>query len=295
MTGFPWDDVQLFLVLYRSRTMGEAAKALRVNISTISRRLGALEEALDATLFDRGRQGLSPTQAAEELLVAAEQTEAAVASFANAVDGLEREVSGTVRIACPPDTADVVLLPLLRDLLAAHPGLRVELAPGEATVDLARREADLAVRTSRPTHGDLIARRVLTIRWLPATDPASAARIGTLTELSSVPWIGWGPSYAQAPSNQWLTHHALVPVLETDSLRTQIAAAQAGLGVALVPHPSVEHYGLVRVPLADGEQAQRLPQNDVFMVTHRSLRSVPRIRVVWESLVSSMTERFGSA
>ncbi|MEM6929103.1 MAG: LysR family transcriptional regulator, partial [Myxococcota bacterium] len=266
----------------------------RVNISTVSRRLVALEDALEATLFDRGREGLSATSAAEELLVAAEQTEAAVASFANAVDGLERDVTGTVRIACPPDMADVVVLPLLRDLLVAHPGLRVVISPGETIVDLARREADLAVRTIRPTRGDLVARRVLTIRWVPATDPASAARIGALGDLTSVRWIGWGPHNARSPTSRWLARYALEPVLQTDSTRTQIAAAQAGLGVALVPHPSVEHYGLARVKLADVEPAESLPRNDVFMVTHRTLRTVPRVRVVWESLVSSMATRFGS-
>ena len=291
-TRFPWDDVQLFLVLYRSRTMGEAAEALRVNISTISRRLSALEEALDATLFDRGRDGLSPTQAAEQLLVAAEQTEAAVASFANVVDGLEREVSGTVRIACPPDMADVVVLPVLRELLAEHPGLRVVLSAGEAIVDLGRREADLAVRTVRPTRGDLIARRAMTLTWVPATDPASAGRWGGVEDLRSVPWIGWSSRYDHTPASQWLTRFSLQPVLEVDSIRTQIAAAQAGLGVALVPQPSVEHYGLARLELADLEPQQRLPRNDVFMVTHRTLRTVPRVRVVWDALLANLQARW---
>ncbi|MEN0061190.1 MAG: LysR family transcriptional regulator [Myxococcota bacterium] len=293
LTSFPWDDVQLFLVLYRSRTMGEAAKTLRVNISTVSRRLTALEDALDTALFERGRDGLSPTKAAEELLVAAEQTEAAVASFANAVDGLERDVSGTVRIACPPDMADVVLLPVLRKLLAVHPRLRVVLSPGEATVDLVRREADLAVRTVRPTRGDLVARRVFTISWVPAASPATAERLGVVEDLGSVPWIGWGPRFARAPASQWLARFSLEPVLETDSIRTQIAAAQAGLGVALVPHPNVEHYGLVRVTLGGLEPQERLPQNEIFMVTHRTLRSVPRIRVVWEALLTDLEQRFG--
>ena len=108
-----------------------------------------------------------------------------------------------------------------------------------------------------------------------------------------MPWIGWGPRFAHAPSSQWLDRFSLEPTLETDSIRTQIAAAQAGLGVALVPHPSVEHYGLARVALGDLEPQERLPRNDIFMVTHRTLRSVPRVRVVWEALLADLEQRFG--
>ena len=60
-----WDDVRLFLALHRVRTVGAAARALGVDPSTVSRRLVALEEALAATLFDRGREGIAPTEAAE--------------------------------------------------------------------------------------------------------------------------------------------------------------------------------------------------------------------------------------
>lgn len=76
-------------------------------------------------------------------------------------------------------------------------------------------------------------------------------------------------------------------MLQTDSLTTQIAAVQEGLGVALVPSPSFARYGLV--PLADDGDLPPLLSNDVFLITHRSLRSVPRIRVVWEALVAALT------
>ncbi|MEO0606447.1 MAG: LysR family transcriptional regulator, partial [Myxococcota bacterium] len=260
----------------------------------VSRRLGALEEALDATLFDRGREGLTPTRSAEELLVAAEQTEAAVASFANLADGLERDVSGVVRIACPPDMADVALLPVLRALQADHPQLRFVISPGEAMVDLVRREADLAVRTVRPTRGDLLARRILTIHSVPCASPDLAARFSPMDDLTAVPWINWGPRFARMPVSQWIERYGGEPVLRTDSLTTQIAAAREGLGVALVPSPSVEHYGLVPLPFADpdGEACRKCPSSELYLVTHRTLRTVPRVKVVWEAVLTSMQSRF---
>lgn len=287
----PWDDVRLFLVLYRSRTMGEAATTLGVDPSTVSRRLAALEGALDTVLFDRGRDGLRPTEAAEALLPTAELVEDGVIRFAHAADGLERTVSGLVRITAPPDAADVIVLPMLARLLAQHPALEVALAPSEATLDLDRREADIALRVMRPSRGDLVVKRGLVTRFVPATSPALAARLGTVDDLEAVPWIGW-QAMGSMPPARWLAERVRrAPVLRTDSLRTQIAAAAAGLGVAVVPAPSVAHYGLVAVdtPLADG-----LPPIELFLVTHRALRRVPRIAAVWAGLLAEL-EAIGRA
>src|SRR5215813_2726871 len=180
IASMQWDDVRLFLALHRARTVGAAARALGVDPSTVSRRLGALEETLAATLFDRGREGIAPTEAAERLLPVAEEIEAAMTRFTTAAEGLEREVSGRVRITCPPDVAEVVLVPLLPGLLARHPSLSVDLEPGEATLDLTRREADLALRTVRPLRGDLVVRRLRDVVWVVAAAPGLARELGTL-------------------------------------------------------------------------------------------------------------------
>ena len=166
-----WDDVRLFLALCRSRTVGEAGKSLGIDASTVSRRLVAMEEALSATLFDRGRDGIAPTKAAEDLMPVAEEIEQVMVRFANAAEGLEREVSGVVRITCPPDVAAVVVAPLIRELVERHPALRVELHPAETVLDLSRREADLALRTVRPSHGNLVITRLTTARWVVAARP----------------------------------------------------------------------------------------------------------------------------
>jgi DNA-binding transcriptional LysR family regulator len=288
LADLSWDDVRLFLVLYRSRTMTQAARALGVNASTVSRRLVILEEALDTVLFERGRDGLHPTPAADELLPTAEVVEQGVAQFANVADALERDVAGVVRVTCPPDVADVIVLPVLRVLLPKHPNLRVTLEPGETTVDLNRREADLALRIVRPTRGDLIVRRVMSVTWRLAATASLAKRLSPLGDLSAAPWIGWGERMRSVPASRWLEAQAASgPVLRTDSMNTQIAAAKAGLGVALLPDPTIEHHRLTPVPI-DG--AADCPEDELFLVTHRALRNVPRIRVLWDALVQRFAD-----
>jgi len=284
-----WDDVRLFLALCRAQTVGEASRALGVDSSTVSRRLTALETALSATLFDRSHEGISATKAAEDLLAVAEEMEAVMLRFAHAADGLEREVSGLVRIACPPDVGNVVIAPLLRELFALHPALRVEIVPGEAVIDLTRREADLALRTVRPAQGDLVVTRLASVRWVLVASAELARELRTLRSWQDAPWIGWGARLSQIGPAKWLESHAkeVDPVVRSDSLMLQIAAASAGVGVTLVPEPSARHYGLVPLKLAPSlrEEAASWPTDELFLVTARALRNVPRVRAIWDLLL----------
>jgi DNA-binding transcriptional LysR family regulator len=288
MAELRWDDVRLFLALGRARTVGEAGRALGVDASTASRRLAALEDAVGAALFDRSKTGIRATKAAEDLLPVAEEIEAMMARFSSAAAGLEREVAGLVRITCPPDVAEVVVAPLLAELLRRHPSLRVELDPGESLRDLSRREADIALRTVRPRRGDLVVTRVLEVGWVLAGCPELVTALGKLRAWSDAPWVGWGERFGHTPPARWLEKHAagLEPAVRSDSLRVQLAAVAAGAGVALVPAPSVEAYGLAAVKLAPAlrDAATEWPTAPLYLVTHQALFAVPRVKVVWNLL-----------
>ena len=292
-----WDDVRLFLALCRARTVGGAAEALGVDASTVSRRLAALEEALSATLFDRGREGITPTEAAERLMPVAEEIEGAISRFATEAEGLERSISGLVRIACPPDVAEVMIVSVVLELRERHPAVHIEILPGEAVLDLTRREADVAIRTVRPVRGDLVVTRLGSVRWVLVAAPELARGLGALRSWDDAPWVSFGERLSSAAPARWLATHArgVEPVVRSDSLALQIALARRGVGVALIPEPGVEHYGLVRVKTSARlqEAVEAWPSDEVFLVTHRALRQVPRVRVVWDLLVDRIGGRLG--
>lgn len=286
-TELRWDDVQLFLALCRARSIGDAARALAVDTSTVSRRLTQLEDSVGTTLFERSRAGIAAMEAAESLLPIAEEIEHAMARFAGHVDALEREVEGLVRITCPPDAAEAWVAPLLPELIDTYPNLRIELDAGASLLDVARRATDIALRIVKPDRGDLVVTRLFGVRWMVAATPELARDIGTLRGWKDVDWIGFGDRFADAPPARWLSRHVgEPPLLASESLRVQIALVGTGLGVALIPSLSVTHYELEPVKLSRKLRAElaRLPESDLYMVTHRALRSVPRVRAVWDFL-----------
>lgn len=290
LTDFAWNDVQLFLTLYRERTMGRAASSLRVDTSTVSRRLNALEDALGTELFERSRAGLRPTEAADDLLSAAEWIEEGVTQFSRVADGLQREIDGTVRVACPPDAAAVIMLPVVERLLTRYPDLTVALLPGEATLDIARREADIALRIVRPARGDLVTKRLGEIRWVVAANDELAARVRAGESLQGLPWIGWGEGEGPLSVRRWMDAHGGRLVLRTSHLPTQLRAASRGMGLVLIPEPSVEAYGLTEVELPEGAASSDIGVEPLYLVVHRMMRQVPRVRVVWDALVESLGE-----
>lgn len=285
----PWDDVRLFLALCRSRTLGEAGRRLRVDGSTMSRRLASLEDALGTTLFERGRGGIAATEAAERLMPVAEEMEHVMARFTGEAETFEREVAGRVRVACPADAAEVFLAPLIPALRARHPRLGVDLEAGEHVVDMARRGADIALRTARPTQGDLIVTRLFTVGWRVAAAPAIAEAAGRLRRWGDVPWVGFTERFGETTAARWFAAHVgdVEPALRSDSLTVQIAAVAQGLGAALLPERSLAHYGLV--PLETTRPLRRAtgpwPEDDLFLVAPRALRHVPRVRAVWDFLL----------
>ena len=281
-----WDDVPLFLAALREGSLGAAAGRVGLDVSTMSRRLTGFEAALGAQLFERGRDGLTPTFAAEQLLPAAEAMEAAHGQLARDVTGLERRPEGTVRLTAPPGIADAFVAPALVRLHAEYPGIRLELETSVRPLDLTRREADLALRTVQPQGADLRVTTLLSAPWVVAAAPKLARR--RLADWTDLPWIAWDRDLVAYPPAEWLRTHApkAQVVLQTSHFASQISAAEAGLGLLLVPEPYLQVTRLrpVAPPVGREASVDALPTDRLWLVGHRALKDVPRVAAVWAFL-----------
>jgi DNA-binding transcriptional LysR family regulator len=287
-----WDALTVVLALARAGTLSGAAVRLGVNISTVARRLDGIEEDLGVHLFDRTPSGVTPTEVAEALVPIAEAMEQAAAKAMHIVAGRETEPEGTVRIAAPPGLASWVVAPALVELRARHPKLAIELESSIGYVDLTRREADLALRSVRPQSGDLVSVRLVEASPIVAAAPSVAAQVGRLSKLDAVDWVTWGHDLAHLSDSLWIAKH--VPperiALRTSSMDAQIQAVRAGAGAMLLHRPFLPFAGLTEVSLSPALQKrlEEIPSSSLWLVGHRALRDVPRVRAVWDFVL----ERF---
>ncbi|MBA3542761.1 MAG: LysR family transcriptional regulator, partial [Deltaproteobacteria bacterium] len=209
--------------------------------------------------------------------------------LAAAAGSIESAAEGVVRITAPPGVADAFIAPALVELYRRYPLIRIELDARIAVVDLTRGEADLALRSIRPTGGDLVMVRLAQVRSVPMANRAYATELGTLRSLEAARWIMWGPDLAHLPEQRWLDHHVEVtPTLRTSHFPSQLAAAVAGLGAVVAPEPYAAVHGLVALEHSRGlaEAWRALPVGELWLVGHRALREVPRVAAVWEFLVA---------
>ncbi|WP_426693341.1 LysR family transcriptional regulator [Sphingomonas sediminicola] len=162
---FSWDDIGVFLALYRERTTGRAANARGVSQPTIVRRIAALENDLGLALFERSPTGLMPTDAAHGLYASAQRIERSVCEFTAEVDGLTGAEVNLIRLTFL-DHFEQLLIPVLRDFRSRWPRVQTQLLASDHIYDLARGEADIGVRgRDRPTSDELIVRQLPPSGW----------------------------------------------------------------------------------------------------------------------------------
>ncbi|WCN07501.1 LysR family transcriptional regulator [Marinomonas mediterranea] len=282
MNHFNWDDARLFLALARQGTLTAAASELELGIATLSRRIERLESALNTPLFIRSQTGYKLTEEGEELLESAEHMEDAILSFRSQASK-QSELSGTVKLATAESLASVLILPNLPQFRAQFPSLDIDLITDIRTSNLHRRDADLALRMVRPTQGNVSFRRIGTLGYGLYTGENTPE--GSHLDQEQT-YIGWNEHYQNLPAAQWLARllNGKPPAITTTSVGTQVAACQAGLGLAVLPHIVAQHVGLRCLQtLSDVEQA-------IYLVIHSDLAQSKRVRAVADFL-SDLVEK----
>lgn len=281
-----WDDLRVFLSVAQEGTLSGAARKLRVDQSTVGRRLATLERAAGARLFERTPSGYSLTQAAESVLASVQEIEAQTIALERKLSGRDTRVEGRVRVATSDSFASWFLVRHLPALSRSHPGLVIELVTGNQPADLARREADVSLRLTKPTQPHLIARRLLSAAWALYASARYLSERGKPSQRAQCAGhdvIAFDPELAGTAGAKWLSAHAgrARVVLTTNSLTCQAEAVQAGLGVS--PLPCV--FG-DREPSLRRVAPGLIGHHDLWLVVHPDLRESARVRAVLDFLTS---------
>ena len=280
--GLVWDDTRVFLAVARHGTLTGAASTLGLGIATLSRRIERLERALNLPLFLRQQSGYKLTEEGAGLLEKAEALEAAAAAFTSDAD-VRAQMNGTVRLATAENIATNLILPALPAFYESYPGIKIELVTDIATVNLHRRDADLALRMVKPERGNVTFRRVgiLGFGVYASQDYAKSRNFSTgSANFEADTFITWDEMQSHLPAARWIERilQGREPSLTTTSLAAQVAAAKAGLGLAVLPH-----FLAVDAQLSCIESDIGVDQS-IYLAIHSDLQLSRRTRAVADFL-----------
>jgi DNA-binding transcriptional LysR family regulator len=269
-----WNDLRYFLALARLGSIRAAGAELGVSHTTVARRVDALEDKLGTRLFDRHRDGYVLTEAGRRLMPGAARVEDEVSSLSRDLAGQDARLVGSVRVTCGDEYLAAWLLEALAPWCAAHPGVELSLVADGRPFNLAKGEADLAVRVLLP-HSDppeyLVGHRVAPLLVGNYVARAHAARLDPAGPHAR--WLGVADR-----SVHELFRTSSYPDLPVwgafSSLSLLVRAAASGLGLVMLPtYAGDAEAALIRLPHADLRHVA-----DLWLLHHPDLKANARVQ-----------------
>ena len=279
MAELDWNDLRVLLAVGRTGKLSAAAIKLRADHATVSRRISALEDALQIKLLERRSTGVTLTEQGQKLMQAAEAMESlALAGMAD-LQQSELKISGAVRIGAPEGFGSYFLAPRLGALCDRHPELEIELVAMGAVFSLSKREADIAVGLTRPEQGRLFTRKLTDYRLgLYAAENYfdSHTEIARIADLKNHRIIGYIEDliFSSELSNMFAQADVPPPRLRSSNLIAQMKAAVSGAGLCMLPAFIAENHAQLRPVLANEIAARRT----FWLTVHADLRDLARVR-----------------
>lgn len=278
-----WNDIKIFLALVRYGSVRAAAIKLDVSHSTVARRIDSFEAHLGVRLFERQSTGFAITPAGEDVLANAEGVENIVHDLELRVLGRDQSLSGNIHLTTMDFLATHLLMPHLAEFSLLYPDINLEVSTTYDALDMSKREADVALRCTKKSPEHLVGKRVATL-YMAAYASKSYLNSNQLGMDSSACWIGYNE---ESPHPKWVKDSDY-PHLSArgnfESLLLQLEAAKSGMGIGMLPCLIGDsEKNLSRLPLSHPK-----PVSDLWLLTHRDVRTTARLRVFTKFLASAI-------
>jgi len=287
-----WDNLRYLLALARSGSPDGAARLLKVDESTVRRRLAALEQDTGAILIERGPLVWQLTRAGATVVQSAELAEQAIARAEAGLDANDPALAGSVRIGAPDGIGSMVVAPALARLRRRAPELMIELVTHGSPADLAHREVDLQLILEPPSSGRHRIRKLrpVLLKLYAARDYlAASAPIHTITDLAHHSFVGYDPSsdFAGTAIRQLaLAGIAVAPGFTCSTVFAQVHALAAGAGLALLPNYMIAP-GMDLVPVLPDTVSITI---EIWLLTHADVAGRARVRAVADAIAAATSE-----
>lgn len=281
---FEWSDLRYFLAVARHGSTLAASRALGTSQSTVQRRLAELERRLGRKLAQRHAGGYRLTEFGRQMLPHAERVEQAAIGFEQQKDMLERGEIGIVRLTCPePIMARLTQSKLLERFHTRYPKYRIEFVMSDKYLDIAKGDADVALRSGDTEDDVLVGRKIADSVWAIYASRCYIemhGRPSSLDDLKRHALIGFDETMSRHRAATWLTEIAPQAklVARVNSVLGLVSAAKSGIGVASLPTALGDaESDLVQVlgPVQALQRSWRL-------LTHPDLRRTPRVAAFFD-------------
>ncbi len=289
--NFDWNRARAFLVTAEEGSFSAAARALQMTQPTLGRQVAALEEELGVLLFERTRRGPVLTESGLELLDHVRAMGAAAGQVSLSASGQAQAIEGSITITASEAASIFLLPPIIARLRREAPGIEVEIVASNATVDLRRREADIALRNFRPTQPDFVAKKVRDRRVHLYASDDYLERLGhpqAIDDLNQAEFIGFDASREMIDALNGLglqLDRRNFPTT-TSSHMVHWELVKNGVGIGVIPEAVGDAEPCVRRVLPD------LPPfvYPIWLTTHRELHTSRRVRLVFDLLAEELAK-----
>ncbi|MBP1888146.1 LysR family transcriptional regulator [Sinorhizobium mexicanum] len=289
--NFTWDDLQFFLAVARTGQLSTAARRLRTSHATVSRRIDRLEFALKVKLFERNPRGYVLTTMGQRFIETAERIERETEQLQLDIsDGMTAQ-RGVVRMSILEGFGNFFLSDRLAAFANRYPNISLELVAIQQIMSLSRKEADIAVALAAPKagpyHSEVLTPYTLHVygaRSYLATHPLIRSR----NDLGSHRFVGYIEDMIFTPGLDYLgeVQPGLRAHFQSSSILTQLKAARQGLGLCVLPHFMARDEPNLEIVLPEEIELKRT----YWMICHRDLIAVPRVRAVRDFLIEAVSE-----
>ena len=289
---FDWSLIRSFLAALDQGSLLGAGRVLHTSQPTVGRHIAELESQLGVVLFERTGRGLVPTDTALRLADSARDMEAGALQLARTLSGAQTQTRGTVRITASVPVAMVLLPRVLAQMRQSLPDIQVELVSSNQVSNLLRREADIAIRMTRPDQTSLIAKKIGDVAlgaYAHKSYLARRAPLRTPADLLQHELIGSDTDSAILQGFQAMGFAVTRDIfaLRCDDLMVQWNAVRAGLGIGFGADYMQRSAPDVVQVLA---QQLKIPALPMWLAVHREIRTNPRIRAVYDFLAHALPE-----
>ena len=288
-----WDKLRVFHAVAEAGSFTHAGDTLNLSQSAVSRQISALEDNLQVSLFHRHARGLILTEQGESLNRTVRDVFAKLAMTEALLTESKEKPTGRLKVTTTVGLGSHWLASRVKGFLTAYPDVSMTLLLDDSELDLAMREADVAIRMHTPKQPDLVQRHLMTIRWNVIASADYLTEHGTPQrpeELDDHPLILFGDYRPPFADMNWLAHagrRAGQPrraLLEVNSLHAMAMAVRAGLGIAALPNWMSEEAEGLKTILSD----LKPPKVDVYFVYPEELRNSKRVAVFRDFLLAEI-------